>query len=178
MRYKLFFQKSYSLLVLLLCLAGCTSEWTRYVNKEHKLSILLPASWEKEEGAFKTVIIALAPLDTTKPKLSRVRTNINVIASELPTPVDVSTLFELNKTELGTKLARMDEFLEGDIYAGTLRGKWLSFEGLLREARVKIISGIWVKDRRVYSVTCTARTDEFAKYDPLFQKVLRSLRVK
>lgn len=169
------FQRSGILLALLLCLTGCKPEWERYTNQEHKFSILLPASWEKQEGAFKTAVVALAPLKEKPPAF---RANVNVIVNELPQKVDLDAIFELNKNELSGKLATMDDLTEGDIYSGMMRGKWMSFVGLLRDFRVKITSAIWIKDKRTYTVTCACRAEDARTYDPMFQKIIRSLRAK
>jgi hypothetical protein len=176
MKYK-FFQKSCIFLALLFCLSGCELGWERYDNEDKKFSILLPSSWEKEENALNTAVIALAPLKG-KSASAYIRANINVIVVELSEAPDLATIFDLNRVELASKLATMDEASEGEIYAGTLRGKWLSFEGILHELKVKITSAIWVKGKYTYTVTCTSSTGESPKYDPIFKKIMHSLRVK
>lgn len=162
-------------LFLLLLIAGCDLDWQRYSNKDYKFSILLPGSWKIEEGVFNTVVMAMPP---GKKEVVAFRENINVIVTELSEELKLSTFFELNKDQLQSKLAVNNEVSEGDIYAGWLAGKWLSFEQILQDIRLKTISAVWMKGRRIYTVTCTSQLKDFPKYKPIFDKVLRSLRVK
>jgi hypothetical protein len=162
------------LLFILLC--GCAGEWQKYNNNEYGFSILLPRSWEKKEGALKSVIMALAPMQ--KKGVVKARPNMNVFVTELPEEVKLDIVFELNKEELAKSGTAMDKFTEGEIYAGSLAGRWLSFEGRMQDFRLKIISAVWVKDRRIYTVTCSSPTEEFNQYASIFNKIMRSLRVK
>ena len=168
--------KTNILLVMLILLSGCGSPWQRYNNREYNFSILLPSSWEKEEGALKSVIMAAAPVKN-KGQL-KARANMNVFVTELPEEVALDIVFELNKEELSRAGVAMDKFTEGEIYAGPLAGKWLSFEGQMRNSRFKILSAIWVKGRRIYTITCSSPAEEFSLYGPIFNKSMRSLRVK
>lgn len=122
-----------------------------------------------------TVVMALAPLRGKQP---RFQANTNVVVTELAQELDLSTFFELNKDALVSKLATIENLTEGDIYAGMLAGKWLSFEGMARQVRVKIISAVWIKGKRVYTVTCTSEAKDFPRYESAFNRILRSLRVR
>ena len=103
---------------------------------------------------------------------------MNVFVTELPEDVDLGVIFELNKDELSKSGIVMNNPMEGEIYAGPLAGKWLSFEGQMRNFSLKMISAVWIKDRRVYTITCSSLLEEYAQYEPVFSKVLRSLRVR
>ena len=175
MRYALKF-KSGILIILLMLLCGCDTQWQRYDNKEYGFSILLPSSWEREEGVLKTVVMVMAPAKDKR--IHKVRPNMNVFVTELPEDVKLEVIFELNKDELAKSGTVMNNPAEGEIYAGLLAGKWLSFEGQMRNSQLKMISAIWIKDRRVYTITCTSLLEEFQQYEPIFNKALRSLRVK
>ena len=161
---------------LLILFCGCASEWQKYNNREYGFSLLLPSSWEKKEGAMKSVLMVLAPVQ--KKSAAKGRPNINIFVTELPEEVKLDVIFELNKEELTKSGIMMDKFTEGEIYAGTLAGKWLSFEGLMQDYRLKIMSAIWVKGRKVYTITCSSMSEEFNEYSPVFNKIMRSLRVK
>ena len=117
----------------------------------------------------------MAPLEN---KQAQFRDNINVVVMELPQEVKLDVFFELNKDELKSKMASVENFLEGEIYAGFLPGKWMSFEGRMRELKLKIISAVWIKGKRVYSVTCASEAKNFSKNEQMFNAVLHSLRVR
>jgi hypothetical protein len=174
--HRVFKFKTSILLVLLFVLCACDMQWQRYDDKEHGFSMLLPSSWEKEEGTLKAVVMAIAPEQNKR--VHKARANMNVFVTELPEDVKLEIIFELNKQELSKFGAVMDNLTEGEIYAGLLPGKWLSFEGQARNSRLKMISAVWVKNRRVYAITCSSSLEEFAQYKPIFDKALRSLRVK
>ncbi len=156
-------------------LIGCGWQWQRYNNQEYKFSILFPRFWEIEEGTLNTVVMARAPL---KNKQAQFRDNINVVVTEPPQEIKLSTFFELNKDMLTSKVAALDNLLDGDIYAGFLPGKWLSFEGRMGDLKLKIISAVWIKGKRIYTVTCASEAKDFSKNEQLFNTVLRSLRVR
>jgi hypothetical protein len=164
------------LLMLVILLSACDTRWQKYNNQEYGFSILLPGSWEKEEGVLKSVVMAMAPVKDKR--AHKVRPNLNVFVTQLPEDVGLDVIFELNKEELAKSGTAMINQAEGEIYAGSLAGKWLSFEGFMRNYQLRIISALWVKGRRVYTVTCTSLAEESSQYEPVFRKVLRSLRVK
>ena len=168
--------KTNILLLLFILLCGCGSQWQRYNNKEYNFSILLPRSWEKEEGALKSVVMSVEPEQGKRQP--KARANMNVFVTELPGEIGLDIIFELNKEELSKSGVSNYNFTEGEIYAGSLAGKWLSFEGQMRDSRLKILSAIWVKGRRIYTVTCSSPADEFPRYASIFNKSMRSLRVK
>jgi hypothetical protein len=171
-----FKSKAGILLIPLLLLCGCEMGWEKYNNQDYGFSILLPSSWEKQEGALKSVIMVMAPVKNKR--AHKVPANMNVFVTELPENLELGVVFELNKEELIKSKTMMNNLTEGEIYAGGLPGKWLSFEGQMRDAQLKITSAIWMKDRRVYTITCSSLLEEFPHYEPIFKKVLRSLRVK
>jgi len=174
---RIFKFKTGILLLLLILLCGCDMQWQRYNNREYGFSILLPSSWDKQEGALKAVIVAIAPLQNKRIP-NKMHANMNVFVTELPEDIKLGIIFELNKEELSKFAAAMNDLTEGEIYAGSLPGKWLSFDGIIRDSRLKMISAVWVKNKRIYTITCSALLDEFALYKPIFSKIMRSLRVK
>ena len=169
------FKKLSIFLLLILIFSGCAPEWQRYNNKEFNFSILLPGPWNIQEGSFNTVVMAMP----NEPQNSQPSyANINVIVTELSEDLPLSTFFELNKEELQRTIVVDNKINDGEIYAGGLLGKSLTFESMLENIRSKTISAVWMKGRRIYTVTCTCQSKDFPKSKPVFDKVLRSLRVK
>jgi hypothetical protein len=174
MRYPIF-KKPAILLLLILLFSGCTPEWQRYQNKEYNFSMLLPGSWEVAEGSFNTVVMAM-PVEKKNQPVSY--QSINVIVTELSEDISLGAFFELNKEELQRALVSDHKISDGQIYAGALLGKWLTFEHLLENTKLKTISALWLKGRKIYTVTCSCQLKDFPEYKPVFDKVLRSLRIK
>lgn len=164
-----------TILFFISSLSGCGIGWTRYTNKEYRFSILLPWSWKKQEGIYNTILLAKSPKTG---KNDRFQENITVTITELSSKMDLSTYFELNKEALTQSLASMTNVSEGNIFAGLFAGKYISFEGKMRDLSLKIISAMWMKGKRIYVLSCSSQVRDFAKYKPVFYKILRSLRVK
>lgn len=165
------------LLILLVSsgITGCDFTWYRYYNKQYRFSLLLPRGWQREEGTNDTVILVRAPL---KGPNDMIQENINVVVKELPAKLPLSTLFELNREEVMERLGSVADIDEGGIFAGLLPGKWLAFNAKMQDVTLRIISAMWTKGNYVYVVTCVGQSGEFPKYEPLFQKAMRSLRIK
>ncbi len=165
------------ILILLICLslAGCNPFWRKYNNKEYKFTLLIPSSWEEEEGVDKTAVIAMSPL---RGKADRYRENVTVVVNELPEEVPLVNLFEMNKDEFQKSLAGIYDTDEGDVFAGMIPGRWYSFNSKVREINLKVISAIWVKGKKVYVVTCIGQLEEYPRYQRAFDKALHSLRIR
>jgi hypothetical protein len=158
-----------------LALSGCEWGWQRYASQKYGFSLLLPADWQKREAFMDTAVIARK---TQGRDLSRFQPSINVVVSELPRNTELSLYFDLNRQELLSRLSAVEETYEGDIFAGWLAGKWFSFQSKIDNLPVKITVGMWIKEKRTYTITCMSLLEEAQEYDPLFKKVLQSLRVK
>lgn len=165
------------ILIILICfsLAGCNPFWRKYENKEYKFSLIVPSSWEDEEGIDKTAVIIKSPLRGNADRYSE---NVTVVVNELPAEIPLLTIFEMNKEEFQKSLAGIYDIDEGDIFAGFVPGKWLSFNSKIKEINLKIISAVWVKGKKVYSVTCVGQLEEYPRYQRAFDKILHSLRIR
>lgn len=172
MKHKLIF------ILLFICatlISGCESEWQRYSYKEYRFSVLLPSTWKKETGLYKTVLIAKAPIKSPN---QRFQENITVVVTQLPQTIDLTTYFEANKDALTKGLSSIAEVSEGTILAGRLEGKWISFEGKMQDLTLKIISAAWMKNNYIYVISCASEAGEFNKYAPIFDRIMRSLRIQ
>jgi len=152
--------------------SGCDFSWQRYYNQEYRFSMLLPRFWQKTQGAYGTLILAQEPQRGRNDKFSE---NINLVITEFSEGVSLAAFYELNKEELLKSLAIMD-LAEGEIFAGVLPGRWLSFKGRAKEAKVKVLSAVFVKGKRAYTITCISEEEKYLKYEPTFLTAIRSLR--
>lgn len=178
--------KRLCIFLIILCsffLSGCDFlQWQRYSDKENHFSILLPRFWKKEKDFLNTAVLALAP---QKSKADKYQENINVAVNKVPDlPPDVkpeallSTFFELSKEEVLGKIKGVYNISEGEIFAGLLKGKYLSFNTRVGDLLLRIFSAIWLKNKQVYVVTCSSEAKEFYKYEPLFKRSLKSIRMR
>lgn len=163
-------------LVLLLCfiLSGCHFFWGNYRNNTHKFSIRFPRGWERLENTPGVTVMFRTPLSGKNDKF---RENVNVVANELPETIDLTTMFDLNKSAIlkllpGVKL----DVKEGEIFAGRSKGKYLAFTNKAENLDIAVKTAVWVKDKRVYVVTATAQAKDLHKYASIFNNIMGSLR--
>lgn len=155
---------------------GCGILWQRYVNKEYGFSIFLPRLWYKEAGSFGTVIMASS--SQTSPQ-DPYRENITVTVAYLPEGMGKGTYFEMSVNQVFEMFeGKQYGVKEGTISAGGEDGQWVSFSVPAKNLILKVTSAVWIKNKRAYVVTCTCQDSEFDKYEPIFQKAMRSIRFK
>ncbi len=164
-----------TLLIMSLFFSGCDLWWSRYTNQEYGFSIILPRFWKKDEGFKNTIVIARLP----KASKEGVQENITITAGRLPQEAPLDILYEANKEEIMRVLPGVkDNVSEGDLFAGRDQGRWLRFDNKVGNLSLRILTGVWIKKQRVYVITCCSSTQRFSKYEPIFQRVIRSLRIK
>jgi len=154
--------------------SACDFSWQRYYNKEYRFSILLPRSWSKQLGLYDTVVIASEPSKEPKDNFSE---NINVSVTSLQQKMSLSAFFALSRDVVLNQIIAPDAS-EGDILAGLLPGKWLSFETFAKGIKIRIISTVFLKGNRVYIITCSSAAEKYPQYEPVFMKVIRSFRLR
>ena len=168
--------------ILIICLmvvtglssSGCHYYWKRYVNKTHKISLVMPRFWRVKEGKKDLAFIVHS---IQRGKKDKFQENINVASKVLPKKIDLETVFDVNKDQTlraipGAKLNISEE----EIYAGRVRGKYLLFSAKSPAVSVRVISGIWIKDTYMVLITCTASIDDFPRYEEAFKRIMQSLR--
>lgn len=163
------------LLVVIISLSGCNLTWQRYSNKEYGFSILLPRMWHKEERLSGAIIIAMSSREGDSDNFQE---NITVMVVDLPEEVSLEALFKLNKNEIIQAMPDKFNVSEGEVFCGGTPGKWLSFNSRLGDIILRIKSAVWMKGKRVYTITCSAEYEQYPKYEPTFNKALSSLRIK
>jgi len=173
-----------SFLVFILCflgLSGCGSNSVRYENKQYGFSLLLPAGWKQEEGYQGTIIIARAPEESPKFK-----TNINLTIGDLSgieakaqKKIKLVEFYEINKAQLFEVLPGVKYNIREDyINAGNNAGMLLSFSCDIEKVPLRFMAGIWMVASKAYTITCSTERDKFESYLPVFERTLKSLRVK
>ncbi|MCP4652946.1 MAG: hypothetical protein GY858_06130 [Candidatus Omnitrophica bacterium] len=164
------------IIIACVALSGCHFLWIKYKNKDKKFSILFSRFWTIEENKGPLDVVCHAPL---KGKNDLYRENINVIAAELPNQDAVDTFFQMNKDVTMRVLPGLKSNVsEGEIFAGSHRGQYFSFETSMEDHKIKIKSAVFFKGLKAYIVTCSAQTSQYHKYKDVFEKSIKSLRIK
>lgn len=137
----------------------------------------MPRFWEKiEQTEGAVTLIVRSPLKGPGDKYQE---NITVAASILKEKIPLDAVYDFNKAAILQAIPG-DKFdiTEGEIFAGMEAGKFLSFTNSINGLTIKIQSAIWVKDTKVYTISCSGETKSFLVYGPIFKKVMNSLRIK
>jgi hypothetical protein len=159
----------------LLC-SGCDLDptWQRYVDRRAGFSVSIPRFWEKKESANGVLLIREKRRDSA----DKYSENITILVNIFEKDVSLSKFVEVNKNELIATLHNFYNLEEGDIDAGFVKGKWLSFDGkMLDNLEVRVLSAVWVKGDMAYVVTSTCDKKDYFRYRPIFRKVMQSFRV-
>lgn len=165
-------------LVLLaaLCCGLCACDmisYRKYTNRQQQFSILLPRSWQEAKDP-KAVILVKAPLDSRDDKFQE---NINVMVTQLPAKVTLETFVDYNKEELMRVMPKATDMREQSVYNALLPGRLISFNNDVDGVELRVLSGVWIKENRIYVVTCVGQAKKIKQYLPVFNYVMRSLRM-
>jgi hypothetical protein len=161
---------------LCLFLSGCYLVESRYVNREYGFSLILPRIWQKQEGLPGTILVARSPLTGAEDKFQE---NITVSVGDLTEEVPLDVIYELNKEEIMRVIPGVkEEILEADIYAGRIKGKSLAFINRNGESAIRTLIALWVKEKRVYVLVCSAELKDYTKYADYFRKATRSFSIQ
>jgi len=173
--------RKYILLVLVLLVTlnfiGCDIfAWKKYNNSDYNFSLTIPRNWEIQEDAKEAALVLFAPEDET---IKQFRANLRVVVVDLPAVIPLTTYFDVNKEELMNVMPQSTNFTEGQQMNGLIRGQWMSFQTQITSNVVmKVISIVWMKDKRAYTLTCACSIAAAKQYDPIFRKIMSSMRIK
>ncbi len=153
---------------------GCHFFWYRYADRERGFSFNAPRWWEIKTDN------PLAPLMLLSPRHGRndkFRENITVTSADLLVPEIVEMFWDNNKKAVVVSLpGYKSNFQEGEFYAGMNPGQFFSFRVKGKDLDLTIKTVAWFKGTVVYCATCSAETDKYAAYSPIFEKMLASFR--
>ena len=154
---------------------GCNYFYRTYDNPQNHFSINLPRTWAEIPDERAVVLVQEAP----KGGDDRFQENINVMATSMPDEVTMDVFFEFNKDELERVMPNIYDMSESYVMAkNRLKGKMLVFDNKLEGVEIRTLSAVFLKDKRVYIVTCVGEVNKFNDYSHIFLDVIQSLDVK
>ena len=165
------------LVLFSLTLAGCDMfTWRKYSNREKQFSFIMPKNWEMDQDTADAVLAIYIP--KTDPR-DTFTSNIRVVTEDLTQPIDLATYFDVNREEFRHVFRKMGDITEGQGMSGFVRHQWIAFTAPLNDGKtlIRAISAVWIKDKRVYVLTCVMDLRRAYKIEPLFRKMLASFRI-
>ncbi len=165
-----------SIAIVCLTLAGCDIfAWKKYYNSDYKVSLFLPRSWEIDDNAQDAALVIYIPQDN--PQAEIFRSNMRMVVQDLPAEIPLSTFYDMNREELLSVFPKHMNIVEGQGMSRLVRYQWLAFDAKLAEGiDVRIINASWIKGKRVYLLTCVMNLKSANQIEPLFRKIISSLR--
>jgi len=165
------------LILFSLSLAGCEMlAWRKYHNREYGFSFIMPKEWDVDEDAQNAVLAIYIPKEDPKDLFT---SNIRVVTEDLPKPVDLATYYDINREEFRQIFKKMGNIAEGQGMSGFVRHQWISFVAPLNDRiLIKAISVVWIKEQRVYVLTCVMDFRRSEQIEPIFRKLLASFRIQ
>jgi hypothetical protein len=165
------------LVLFSLSLAGCEMfTWRKYSNREYKFSFIAPKNWEIDEDVQDAVLAIFIPKEDPRDFFT---SNIRVVTEDLPSPIDLSTYYDINREEFKQVFKKMGDITEGQGMSGLIRYQWIAFTAPLDDRTlIRAISAIWMKDKRVYVLTCVMDLRRAQQIEPIFRKMLASFRIQ
>jgi hypothetical protein len=163
----------------LICLTGtgCHFFWRRYHSTTHKFSITVPRWWELKENEPKGTAISVG--SRQRGKKDRFRENLNVMVTELPDDESVEMFFDANRDALLKIMpGYKTDIEESEVFAGRFKGRAISFNADDGTFKLRFKTVVWIVGRIVYVVTATGEVDKYPRYEPVFNKMMRSIRFK
>jgi hypothetical protein len=159
---------------------GCASkeepeEPGRYYGKSY--SIKFPKGWEIDEQEEKLWVSVLIPRETTDDQL-RFRININIIESTKTGGLSLEQHYQKTLDILSKSLSEFQVHEEGRSIIEGIITKWYIYSYKIGPLDVKSLQYIFLKGRRIYSITCGAGVDEFDQYRDTFEEVAKSFKFK
>jgi hypothetical protein len=169
-----------ALFLIGLGLNGCASkeepeEPGRYYGKSY--SIKFPKGWEIDEQEEKLWVSVLIPRETTDDQL-RFRININIIESTKTGGLSLEQHYQKTLDILSKSLSEFQVHEEGRSIIEGIITKWYIYSYKIGPLDVKSLQYIFLKGRRIYSITCGAGVDEFDQYRSTFEEVAKSFKFK
>jgi len=156
-------------LVLAVVLAdGCSrqSRLGEYYSKEHKYSIIPPASWEQFPGKM-TDVRFLCPVG-----------NINVAVNGLSRDTSLEEYALITSNPRHKIFQGYCQISFTDIDLGNAKAKRRVYTHTYNDDEFYAIAYIVVKDRTVYTITGTTTAENFSELEATFDECARTFRVE
>ncbi|MBE7463556.1 MAG: hypothetical protein HS116_08640 [Planctomycetes bacterium] len=148
------------------------NEANRFKAPAKGFSIVLPETWERQENAHGTVVLALSQQADASDTF---RENINVVVEDLPNEYSVSDYYDANQVQLRKVMTDFVEVQLGDTIIQGQPAKRLVFTHRMGELNLKVLQYYFSKGKRGFVVTCTAAPGSYAGFEAEFERSVHSL---
>ncbi len=148
------------------------NEANRFKAPAKGFSVVLPETWERQENAHGTVVLALSPQADASDTF---RENINVVVEDLPGEYSVADYYLANQDQLRKVMTDFVEVQLGETIIQGQSAKRLVFTHRMGQLNLKVLQYYFSKGKRGFVVTCTAAPESYAQFEAEFERSVHSM---
>lgn len=147
---------------------------TTYHSTSGKFSVKVPENWEKQEQEIGPGVWGLevqSPADGTADSFFE---NVNIIVA----PADTTDLRQVNTGMIQMLKQNLAEFIlldQGVGQVGQHLAAWFVHTFSYQGNTLKVLKCMLINGKEIYIVTCTALPRTFAKFRPIFERLIASI---
>lgn len=150
---------------------GATTE--KYTNKEKLYSIDYPSDWQKKEVPSIDFVLFAPPKGTD----TQVHASMNVIAEKIDTPVNLNQFYKESVSNITTELKDVKIESSGETRLNDTQSKWVLYSHKMQDIGFRVLQYFVVSKDRVYLLTFSALSEDFATYKSEFEKIANSFKL-
>lgn len=144
----------------------------RYVSAKFDYSIQFPPTWEVIKGAVGTDVIALAPAEGVEDLF---RKNVNIVSAQVDLKITREEYYARNMEGLRQFLEDFDLENSRDLWLDDVPARELLFTHTMGVVSVRAMQYLILLPGKAFVITFTANRSDFAKYQPQFKEIIRTL---
>jgi len=158
---------------------GCSpllrKDFSQYEDNSGKVVVSYPTNWEKREYVRDSLVfMALSPPDNAQDNF---RENFNIVRETAPS-YTFEKYYRVNLDSMRTGLADFTVISEGTKTINQRPGKWLIYTHKYEGIALKVKAYFFHDGKTGFVYTATASPDTFRRYEPIFDEIVSTLKLK
>lgn len=145
----------------------------KYTNKDKQYSLDYPSQWQRKEVPAIDFVLFAPPKGTD----TQVHASMNVIAEKVDAPVTLAQFYNESVGNISTELKEVKIESNGESNLNGTPSKWINYSHSMQGISFRVLQYFIVNGDRVYLLTFSALSDDFATYKPEFDKIANSFKI-
>lgn len=143
---------------------------TRYNNEVKNYQLDYPTAWQRKD-LQQLDLFLFAPLKTPE---QEVPANINIISEKVGPEFTLDKFYTQSVTNLLKQLTDINIEKSGDINIDGTQAKWIQYKHRVMSVNLKVMQYFFMDDNILYLITMSAPVDDFDKFQPEFNTIMKS----
>jgi hypothetical protein len=141
-------------------------------DEDRGLSLLAPGDWKVKRSQHNPILFLSAPGAGPNGPLA------NVVVEDITQRMNPADYLQANLLTMQVSLPGLENITARNEYSAGIPMAWIQFTFLKDEVKVRALAYCQTKDFQAYVVTMVAPEADFARHEPTFRYIGRSLRVE